>query len=315
MVNATKEQLTKMEPISVLRTIKGTLSDAMRNITDRKKEDAKKDCKKIVEAAKVFIEKVDEDPTGEDMNKKSIDALSDILRITEGGKYDEGVEFKTPNDDEEEESSSDDENDRDPDSDTAFAKMIFTDADKHSTTAQCLARILWKLDKMEKTVKKDVAMMRIEVFDASRKLNATACEVTRIRADIFNLQRDIRQPGTTIIMKPPPGTRNPFVANLMGQNRTGPPSDRETADQRLEWFDLALKDLCRQLHLMLVRANITGGAQFVLAFPKFIGCGLAGGEWQTYEQHLQQFATQCEKHFGEKIKIIILNINGGKADS
>lgn len=78
------------------------------------------------------------------------------------------------------------------------------------------------------------------------------------------------------------------VVNLMAQWRPGkigspyfhryPESNPpETAEQREKWFQACLDAL---------------GAVFSksVAFPDHIGCGLAGGNWQHYEQMIEAFA-------------------------
>lgn len=92
-----------------------------------------------------------------------------------------------------------------------------------------------------------------------------------------------RAPGTVHIVRPrySHGVLVPGVANLYAQDRAGPPSGAETAEQRLLWFREALVALAHRL----------GSAPTVCAFPYGIGCGLAGGDWPTYEQELR--AWQC----------------------
>lgn len=92
-----------------------------------------------------------------------------------------------------------------------------------------------------------------------------------------------RAPGTVHIVRSrySHGVLVPGVANLYAQDRAGPPSGAETAEQRLLWFREALVALAHRL----------GSAPTVCAFPYGIGCGLAGGDWPTYEQELR--AWQC----------------------
>ena len=81
------------------------------------------------------------------------------------------------------------------------------------------------------------------------------------------------------------------VVCLMAQWRPGntgsryfhryPESDPpETAAQREKWFRACLEEL----------AIICAGKR--VAFPDHIGCGMAGGDWEYYEQMIETFANE-----------------------
>lgn len=61
------------------------------------------------------------------------------------------------------------------------------------------------------------------------------------------------------------------IVNLCGQRLPGPPRSQETKSERLEWFRQGLDDL----------ASKVGRTSYV-AMPIRIGCGLAGGDWESY---------------------------------
>jgi len=101
-------------------------------------------------------------------------------------------------------------------------------------------------------------------------------------------------PGTVTVLEPA-GTRVKIVA-LFGQWAPGSlispwPSQypkfrrntEETAQKREHWFKMALFDL---------EYHIPDGAR--LAFPWQIGCGLAGGDWVTYREMIDAFATRIK---------------------
>lgn len=74
-----------------------------------------------------------------------------------------------------------------------------------------------------------------------------------------------------------------YVVNLYGQNWPSKPRGDETAAQRLLWFHSGLQRLVQ--HLMQ-----TANDKLVVAFPHFIGCGLAGGKWSDYDAEINNFA-------------------------
>lgn len=94
----------------------------------------------------------------------------------------------------------------------------------------------------------------------------------------------IRKPGTCILCKST-NTKHPFVANLFGQFNRGKPSNNSTNNdtykQRKEWFKESLNDFV----LKAKDKNIK-----TLGFPKGIGCGLAGGNWNDYLEMIQEFS-------------------------
>ncbi len=78
-----------------------------------------------------------------------------------------------------------------------------------------------------------------------------------------------RPPGNIIIT-------NNRVINIIGQKSPGKPKHGDTAEDRENWFRTALNK---------IPVDIKS-----IAFPYGIGCGLAGGNWQSYYQMIKNFA-------------------------
>jgi O-acetyl-ADP-ribose deacetylase (regulator of RNase III) len=72
--------------------------------------------------------------------------------------------------------------------------------------------------------------------------------------------------------------------------------DPDTKSKRLEYF----KSCLEQIKVFL---DGPGGERLkTIGFPKYIGCGLAGGFWPNYEQAIKDFA----KTVGQKVFIVSL---------
>jgi O-acetyl-ADP-ribose deacetylase (regulator of RNase III) len=70
-----------------------------------------------------------------------------------------------------------------------------------------------------------------------------------------------------------------LIANFYAQYYPGKPKQRQdTKDQRLEWLISSMDRFVREC----------GPSEFAL--PYGIGCGLAGGNWETYHEALKKFA-------------------------
>ncbi len=69
------------------------------------------------------------------------------------------------------------------------------------------------------------------------------------------------------------------------------PEGIETAQLRIAWFRRGLTALSAR----------TAGTTATVAFPDRIGCGLAGGDWQTYRQMLEKFAQE-----NQHLKVVIV---------
>ena len=104
-------------------------------------------------------------------------------------------------------------------------------------------------------------------------------------ADIYSNERTYqRVPGNICIREK--------VVNLFGQRCPGKVTARETAAQRLAWFQKGLDEL---ENFLKQEAEACSGMVDMLppvAFPYKIGCGLAGGNWPDYWSCIQQFAAR-----------------------
>jgi hypothetical protein len=105
------------------------------------------------------------------------------------------------------------------------------------------------------------------------------------------IPQDRDKPGTIAVMKPSPSFANgPVIVGILGQFEMGKPfaykrvhgSDipEDSAAQRQVWFAQGLQALAKWI-LENPGAN-------VIVFPKFIGCGLAGGDWKVYRELIVQ---------------------------
>lgn len=99
----------------------------------------------------------------------------------------------------------------------------------------------------------------------------------------------IRNPGEIDIIKP--------IINLYGQIYPGKANAilQDSAENRLTYFNQALNKIYLELE---------NEESINLAFPKYIGCGLAGGAWDNYEAALKLFEKQYEK-----VNILIVDFN------
>ena len=95
-------------------------------------------------------------------------------------------------------------------------------------------------------------------------------------ANIYN-DGTIREPGKVIIRK--------NIINMLAQYNAGGPNKYNTAIQREMLFKNCLKEIIK---IFPQGCNI--------AFPAYIGCGLAGGNWKNYNQMLINFS-QENKNF------------------
>lgn len=71
------------------------------------------------------------------------------------------------------------------------------------------------------------------------------------------------------------------IVNLYGQIRPGKPSvkcENDSYLNRLEYFNRGLNAL----------ASVINGVDATIAVPKYIGCGLAGGDWNKYLARLEE---------------------------
>lgn len=103
-------------------------------------------------------------------------------------------------------------------------------------------------------------------------------------ADAYLYRTTSDSPGSIRVDHPTLTTRHPrHVIALFAQYYPGKPKYRnDTETMRLDWFSFALLKI----------ASLKGSDRpTALAFPKFIGCGLAGGDWIKYRAAIEKFET------------------------
>ena len=105
----------------------------------------------------------------------------------------------------------------------------------------------------------------------------------------FAVVQDRATPGTLDVRRPPAAvfgaSARPIVVNMFSQYEMGPPGKYrrvtpmpdDSAAERLAWFGECL-------------GRIAALRLPSIAFPHEIGCGLAGGDWSTYNRLLVSFA-------------------------
>ena len=124
------------------------------------------------------------------------------------------------------------------------------------------------------------------------------------------------RPGTINIANSPLNKPGPCVAFCFAQYRMGncsstyylyaPRSDKEyrhmslykdTYAHRLDYFDQCLTELSKKLIYMPHIKNIV--------LPKFIGCGMGGGEWCDYEEVISRFCISLY-HVRPNINVFVI---------
>lgn len=118
------------------------------------------------------------------------------------------------------------------------------------------------------------------------------------------IKEDQGKPGTAIVYDRGNLVKSPrYVACLFAQFSPGKPgvyhqdqltkevvtSVTDSSAQRLIWFKESLEDLKRFIETIMDNEDNT--KTFKIAFPLYIGCGLAGGKWTDYQKALDLWAT------------------------
>tara|TARA_B110001452_G_scaffold85393_1_gene69781 strand:- start:161 stop:820 length:660 start_codon:yes stop_codon:yes gene_type:complete len=108
-------------------------------------------------------------------------------------------------------------------------------------------------------------------------------------ANRFAVPEDRAIPGTIDVRRGPPGSGTPLVINLFAQYEMGkpgvykrvpfPPGVNDLAPQRERWFAECLEAISR-----------LPSKPRSVAFPFWIGCGLAGGNWGKYRRMIDDFS-------------------------
>lgn len=125
----------------------------------------------------------------------------------------------------------------------------------------------------------------------------------KMNVDLYKFRRKIQYksnlaiesdrgiPGTCQLFKNNSNFKPRYVACLLGQFAPGKPGIyykevsklHQLVDdeyQRILWFEKSLKHLFDQMKHYELDS---------IAFPKFIGCGLAGGNWEKYYSLIKEF--------------------------
>lgn len=106
------------------------------------------------------------------------------------------------------------------------------------------------------------------------------------------IEEDRGEIGTTTIFRRKNGSPR-YVACLFAQFAPGKPGFffnhitrhcKDSEENRRQWFIKCLADLSKQLQDLPDIKSI--------AFPYLIGCGLAGGNWEKYNEMIVKWATQ-----------------------
>ena len=98
-------------------------------------------------------------------------------------------------------------------------------------------------------------------------------------ANTYN-KTSVRVPGTISV-------HEDRIVNMYGQKFPGKPKSKsgdDCSETRKHFFQKCLDDISTIIE------------EKTIAFPKFIGCGLAGGNWTDYEKMLETFE---KKHPGQ----------------
>jgi uracil-DNA glycosylase len=88
-------------------------------------------------------------------------------------------------------------------------------------------------------------------------------------ADFYSSRKEDSVPGTIKVVGNKSKSQR-FVAAMFAQLNPGKPKKGDTASQREKWFEECLNKISKIKSLKSI------------AFPSGIGCGLAGGNWDTY---------------------------------
>ena len=123
----------------------------------------------------------------------------------------------------------------------------------------------------------DVTYVAHQCNCTSRGAAGLAREVFRRRPDANTYAID-RKVGTVDAF--PPTCNSPGILNCNAQLSPGYPKGEDSAAQRLVWFRQCLSAISAMDDIRSI------------AFPHFIGCGLAGGDWGEYCRELSEFATR-----------------------
>ena len=128
------------------------------------------------------------------------------------------------------------------------------------------------------------------------------------------------EPGSIEVLHPPTGTKGPSFACLYAQYKMGDWDSsyylnarnadphykymalrKDTYNHRLQYFKRSLSNL-----LYEIRSNPEKYS--VIIFPKYIGCGLAKGNWEDYEKLIIEFCNDL-KYTRPHTTVCVVNKN------
>ena len=117
-----------------------------------------------------------------------------------------------------------------------------------------------------------------------QQCNTTGYVAKGLSAVIFKQypEANVYKKGTIRI----PGTADIIgrVVNLYGQVKAGKPSSNgDSKDDRVVYFIRSLDDFYNKARAIQPKGKI------LLALPKGVGCGLAGGDWNVYQKVIEEF--------------------------
>ena len=104
------------------------------------------------------------------------------------------------------------------------------------------------------------------------------CDIYKLRQDpLMNQHFQLTTPGELAFTDTNSEKGPKTIVHLFGQRQPGLPDSIETKALRLHWFSQALGRF-------VLQENQT------VAFPGYIGCDLAGGDWSIYKSIIDDFA-------------------------
>ncbi|KAL0204943.1 hypothetical protein P9112_000250 [Eukaryota sp. TZLM1-RC] len=93
-------------------------------------------------------------------------------------------------------------------------------------------------------------------------------------------------PGEIVIRRPFRGSTGPTIIAINGQDSLGRSKTEAERNKRFGWFKEGLEKVTRYLS----SSEIQRKSLITIAIPYNIGCGLAGGHWPVYFEHIQRWS-------------------------
>ena len=127
-------------------------------------------------------------------------------------------------------------------------------------------------------------MHQTNTFSVGRAAGLAKEVFTRFPSSNEYVEQAVRTPGTVHIFDVSGcGAPTTAVVNLYGQVHPGKPKpgSGDDAPQRVQLFATALEAL---------KVEVEQRKFSRILFPYTIGCGLAGGDWDTYQKMIFEFA-------------------------